>query len=125
MFDKLIFSQIKCHILCFVLIPWQLVLVHGEVVFDLEELIVPHVYSLCLAFVPGEKASERGDLVLELEKLIISQVYSLYFAFVPGDLVLAPGENSFGPGEKAYNPGKNCSPCLFFLVHVFLATRLS
>ena len=60
---KLIFSQVKCHILYFVLIHGELVLVLGEVIFDLEELIVPHMY------------------------------YFLYFTFVPGDLVLASGEN--------------------------------
>ena len=42
---KLIFPQLKCHLLCFVLIPEEVVHVPGEVVFKLEELIVPYLHS--------------------------------------------------------------------------------
>ena len=43
--DKLIFPQVKCQLLCFVLIPRELFHDPGEVVFKLEELIVSHVHS--------------------------------------------------------------------------------
>ena len=95
-FGKFIFPQIKCHLLYFVLILGELVLVPGEVIFDLEELIVPNVY------------------------------YSMYFAFAPRDLVIALGENSFGTRDLAYNPRelvlpheKYC-PQAFFLMNNLL-----
>ena len=58
---KLIFPQVKCHILCFVLIPGELVPIPGEVVFKLEELIVPHLYSPCFAFVLGDLVIGLGE----------------------------------------------------------------
>ena len=77
--DKLIFPQVKCHLLYFVLIFRESVPVPGKVVFDLKELIVTHVYSLCFAFVPGEvthtpgeRASGPRDLACNLRELIFS-----------------------------------------------------
>ena len=43
--ENLIFPQIKCHLLCFVLIPGEKVPGPRKMVFELEELIVPHVHS--------------------------------------------------------------------------------
>ena len=75
---KLIFPQVKCHLLCFVLILGEKVPGPGEMVFELEELIVPHVYSLCFPFVPGEvahmpgeKVSGPGDLVCNIRELVL------------------------------------------------------
>ena len=72
---KLIFPQVKCHLLCFFLIPREKVPGPGEMVFELEELIVPHVYSLCFAFVlgdsvlaPGKNSFGSGDLTYNPEK---------------------------------------------------------
>ena len=48
----------------------------GDLVFELEELIVPHVYSPCFAFV-------LRDLVLALGKN----------SFGSGDLTYNPGKN--------------------------------
>ena len=76
--DNLIFSQVKCHLLYFVLIPGQKVPGPGEMVFELEELIVPQVYSLCFPFVPGEVAYMPGenvfgsrDLTCNLRELVL------------------------------------------------------
>ena len=66
---ELVVPQVKCDLLCFVLV--------------LREMIRG----------PGGKASDSGDLVFELEELIVPLVYSLCFAFVLEDLVLALGEN--------------------------------
>ena len=74
--DKLVFSQVKCHLLCFILIHREKVSGPGEMVFELEELIVPHVYSPCFAFV-------LRDLVLALRKT------SFWF----GDLTYNPEKN--------------------------------
>ena len=82
----------------FVLILGELIAVPGEVVFDLEKLIVPHMYSsLCFAFVPG-------DLVLAHGKN----------SFGSGDLVYNPGKKAYGPRDLPCNLGENCHPCLFF-----------
>ena len=58
---ELVIPQVKCHLLCFVLILGELVPVSREVVFDLEDLIVSHVYSLYFTFF-------SGDLVLTPRK---------------------------------------------------------
>ena len=75
--EKLIFPQVKCHLLYFVLIPGEKVPGLGEMVFELEELIIPYVYSLCFAFVlgdsvltPGENSFGFGNLYLYLYKYI-------------------------------------------------------
>ena len=73
---KLIFPQVKCHLLCFTLIPRELVPLLGEVMFELEELIVPYEYSMCFAFFPG-------NLVI-----------------VPGKNSFGPGEKACNPGEN-------------------------
>ena len=71
--SKLIFSQVKCHFLCFVLIPREKIPGHEAILFELEELIVPHVCSLCVAFVlgdlvlaPGKNLFGSGDLTYNL-----------------------------------------------------------
>ena len=73
---KLIFPQVKCHILCFVLIPGKKVPGPREMVFELEELICPHMYSPCFTFV-------LGDLVL-----------------APGEMILGPGKKEYNPGKN-------------------------
>ena len=72
----MIFPQVKCHLLCFILIPREKVPGLEKMVFELEELIVPHVYSPCFAFV-------LRDLVLALGKN----------SFGSGDLTHNPGKN--------------------------------
>ena len=74
----MIFSQVKYHLLCFVLILGELVPLLGEVMFGLEELIVPHEYSLCFAFfprdlvlAPGENSFGSGDLACNLGELVL------------------------------------------------------
>ena len=59
--SNLIFPQVKCHLLYFVLILGEKVSGPGEMVFALEKLIVPHVCSLCLAFVPEKKLFGSGE----------------------------------------------------------------
>ena len=74
----MIFPQVKCHLLCFVLIPGEKVPGSREMVFELKELIVPQVYSLCFPFVPGEvahmpgeKVSGPGDLACNIRELVL------------------------------------------------------
>ena len=74
--EKLIFPQVKYHLLYFVLIPGEKVHGPGEIEFELDELIVPHVYSLCFTFVlgnlvltPGKNSFGSGDLTYNLEKI--------------------------------------------------------
>ena len=92
---KLVVPQVKCDLLCFVLVL-------GEMILG-----------------PGGKASDSGDLVFELEELIVPLVYTMCFSFFLGDLVLAPGEMILGLGEKEYNFGKNY-PRAFFLINNLL-----
>ena len=42
---KLIFHRVKYQLLCFVLILRKLIHIPGELVFEHEELIIPHVHS--------------------------------------------------------------------------------
>ena len=73
---KLIFPQVKCHILCFVLIPGKKVPGPREMVFELEKLIVPYVYPPCFTFGPR-------DLVL-----------------TPREMILGHREKAYNPGKN-------------------------
>ena len=62
----MIFPQVKCHFLYFVLIPGKKVSGPGKIVFELKELIIPHVYSPCFAFVLGDLVLAPGEMILGL-----------------------------------------------------------
>ena len=87
---KLVVPHVKCDLLCFVLVLGEMILgprekasESGDLVSELEELIVPLVYSLYFAFIPE-------DLVLAPEK----NLFGLGdWAYYPGEI--SPRASSF------------------------------